>query len=79
MGYVSIRSLIVIITTIVRASDDARPLFGVGANEVDLRIVKDFVVFVRRQFVHVELHHLQNKQQSWLLIFVDENDGRMDG
>ena len=71
MGYVSIRSLIVIITTIIRASDDARPLLGIGANEVDLRIIKDFVVFVRRQFVHVELHHLKSKQ-SWLLIFVDD-------
>ena len=58
MRDVSVRALIVIVATIVGRANDARPLLGVGANEVDLRVVEDFVMLVRSQFVHVKLHDL---------------------
>ncbi len=53
VGYVSVRALIVVIPTIIGAAYDPRPFLGVGPDEVDLRVVEDFMVFIRREFVHV--------------------------
>ena len=50
--------LLIIVTAVVRSSDDPGSLLGVGTDEVDLRVVEDLVVLVRRQFVYVQLHHL---------------------
>ena len=50
--------LLIVVTAVVRSPDDPRSLLGVGTDEVDLRVVEDLVVLVRRQFVYVQLHHL---------------------
>ena len=61
VGYVGVRTLVVVVAAVVGTANDARPFLGVGPDEVDLRIVEDLMVFVRRQLVHVKFHHLQNR------------------
>ena len=53
VGDVCVGALIVVVPAVVGSSDDARPLLGVGADEVDLRVVEYFVVLVWSEFVHV--------------------------
>ena len=55
---VRVAALIVVVAAVVGRADDARALLGVGADEVDLRVVEDLVVLVGGQLVHVELHDL---------------------
>ena len=50
--------LLIVVSAVAGAADDAGPLLGVGADEVDLGVVEDLVVLVRRELVHVELHDL---------------------
>ena len=50
--------LLIVVTAVVRSPDDPGSLLRVGTDEVDLRVVEDLVVLVRRQFVYVQLHHL---------------------
>ena len=59
MSYMRVRPLIVVVPAVVGTSNDAGPLLGISPNEVDLRIVEDLVVLVRREFVHVKFHHLK--------------------
>ena len=61
VGYVGVGTLVVVVAAVVGTANDARPFLGVGPDEVDLRIVEDLMVFVRRQLVHVKFHHLQNR------------------
>jgi hypothetical protein len=57
--YISvIPHLIIVVAAVVGSSNNAGPLLGVCANEVDLRVVEDLVVLVGRQLVHVQFHHL---------------------
>ena len=58
VGYVSVGALVVVIAAVVGTANDAGSLLGVRPNEVDLRIVENLMVLVRRQLVHVEFHHL---------------------
>jgi hypothetical protein len=67
VGYVGIGTLVVVVAAVVGTANDARPFLGVGPDEVDLRIVEDLMVFVRRQLVHVKFHHLQNREKMGLL------------
>lgn len=55
---VNVGTLLVVVFAIIGVSDHSGPFLGVDSDEVDLRIVEDLEVFVRRQFVHVELHDL---------------------
>ena len=50
--------LLIVVSAVAGAADDAGPLLGVGPDEVDLGVVEDLVVLVRRELVHVELHDL---------------------
>ncbi len=61
VGYVSVGTLVVVIAAIVGTSNQAWSLLGIGANEIDLGVVKDLVVLVGGELVHVEFHHLQKK------------------
>jgi hypothetical protein len=61
VGYVGVGTLVVVVAAVVGTANDAGPFLGVGPDEVDLRIVEDLMVFVRRQLVHVKFHHLQNR------------------
>lgn len=56
--YVDVRTLFVVVLTIVRESDKTWSLFGVRAYEIHLRIIEYLAVFVGGQFIHVELHDL---------------------
>lgn len=55
---VDVRALLVVVAAVVARADDARPLLGVGPDEVDLRVVEDLVVLVRRQLAQVQFGHL---------------------
>ena len=59
VSYVSVGALVVVIAAVVGTANDAGSLLSVRPNEVDLRIVENLMVLVRRQLVHVEFHHLQ--------------------
>ena len=59
-------SLVVVVLAVVGCADDAGALLGVGPDEVDLRVVVDLVVLVRRQLVHVQLHHLLGRRHHRL-------------
>ena len=56
--YVRVGALVVVVTAVVWSANDARPLLGVGADEVDLGVVEYLMMLVRRQLVHVQLHDL---------------------
>ena len=56
--YVYVRSRFVVVAAILRAADHALTLFRRRPDEIDLRVIEDFVVFVRCQFMHVEFHCL---------------------
>ena len=73
---VRVGALLVIVAAVVGASDDARPLLGVGADEVDLRIVEYLVVLVGSQFAHVQLHHLFRRGHHHLGFAVLTGGGR---
>ena len=70
VGYVGVRTLVVVVAAVVGTANDARPFLGVGPDEVDLRIVEDLMVFVRRQLVHVKFHHLKNKRENWIAMLL---------
>ncbi len=55
--------LIVVIAAVVGPANNPGSFLGIGANEVDLRVVEYLVVLVGRQLVHVQLHHLSKPQQ----------------
>lgn len=57
VDHVYVGTLLVVVVVIVRAADDAGPLLRVRAYEVYLGIEEDLLVLVRRQLVHVHLHH----------------------
>ena len=53
VGYVGVGALVVVVPAVVGAPDDPWPFLGVGPDEVDLRVVKDLMVFIGCQLVHV--------------------------
>lgn len=57
MRYMDIRALIVIVIAIVGHPNDSWPLLGVSPYKVDLWIIKYLVMLVRRELIHVQLHH----------------------
>lgn len=56
MSHVEIRAFIIVEAAIIGPSDDSVSLLSIGADEVDLGIIEDFVMLVRRQFMHELLH-----------------------
>jgi len=54
--YVDVRTLIVVVTAVVRPADHPLLLLGVRADEIDLGVIEDLVMLERRQLVHVLLH-----------------------
>merc|ERR1712038_1336815 len=66
MRDVNVRTLFVIIATVVGTPNDARSFLCIGTNEVNLRIVEDLMMFIRSQFVHVEFHHLLGRRHHCL-------------
>ena len=58
--------LIIIVATVIFASNNARPFSRVCADKIDLIIVEYLVVLVRGQLVHVQLHHLLRRRHHCL-------------
>lgn len=53
MGYMSIRALVIIVSTIIQGTNGSRTLFCISANEVDLWIVEDLLELIGRELVNV--------------------------
>lgn len=66
--HMDVRALFVVVLVVVGPADDARPFLRIRADEVDLLVIEDLVMLVRRQFVHVQLHHhlRRDGRRLWL-------------
>lgn len=49
--------MFVVVAVVVRPTDYPRPLLRVRPDKVYMPIIKDLVVLVRRQLIHVNLQH----------------------